>query len=48
MCGSATLAIVVSKACMMVASMTDTVTKPRCALSGFAAVVAAVIVDLRA
>jgi len=29
MCGSATLAIVVSSACMMVASITDSVTNPR-------------------
>ncbi|WP_242610225.1 hypothetical protein [Fluviicoccus keumensis] len=29
MCGSATLAIVVSSACMMVASITDSATRPR-------------------
>ena len=32
MCGSATLAIVVSSACMIVASMMDTVIIPRCGM----------------
>jgi hypothetical protein len=43
MCGSATLAIVVSNACMMVVNMTDMVTKPRCEPSEFAAGMAAAI-----
>src|SRR5512139_538029 len=42
MCGSATLAMVMSSACMIVASMTDTVTKPRCVLAGLAAVMGCV------
>src|SRR5512143_1838549 len=40
MCGSATLAIVVSSACMMVASITDTVMKPRLTASGVVAALA--------